>query len=552
MKKGAINVGFNPRKMGFSGETALVAKVDRYSTISYADIISYASKAAAVPESSMTMAMEAIFDAMSYFVLNGHSVQIPNLGTFSITVRCKASDSLEDFTADFASNLRNVVIRFLPSPELKADLSKTAIKTNVGDLTGYTSAATINVRVLRATFGANNGQLASGDIVLLKSLGDIYIQGTRLSKGFLGPAPVTIQYVEPDSNSVKQLVLPPEVMSQRYDCISIWVAKLRQLIPAAKYLSSLTVATAGGGTVKAYSFTVPATDGFAIASVFLGGVRVAEGSTVAFTPGKTLKFSLLAVSTSQVATVRVGETEAEITSIGTNTVAFETTVAAADNAPITVLDEEETVLGTFNLSFADTASAAPVISSITANGIALLNGAATEIVVGDSYTLRMAGQNLDLLNIGMFTVPSGATPTIISQSATQITMTLANAQVGTLAVAYNGATLFTGTLVDAASSVTLSGYKESANGATRSFSTAIEVDANANESLFLVGEGIDTLTVDNFVPSSAAVTNGAYNAETGQYTFRATAAGSVYIRVNNATIATILVEISNTGDTLPD
>ena len=552
MKKGAINVGFNPRKMGFSGETALVAKVDRYSTISYADIISYASKAAAVPESSMTMAMEAIFDAMSYFVLNGHSVQIPNLGTFSITVRCKASDSLEDFTADFASNLRNVVIRFLPSPELKADLSKTAIKTNVGDLTGYTSAATINVRVLRATFGANNGQLVNGDIVLLKSLGDIYIQGTRLSKGFLGPAPVTIQYVEPDSNSVKQLVLPPEVMSQRYDCISIWVAKLRQLIPAAKYLSSLTVATAGGGTVKAYSFTVPATDGFAIASVFLGGVRVTEGSTVAFTPGKTLKFSLLAVSTSQVATVRVGETEAEITSIGTNTVAFETTVAAAGNAPITVLDEEETVLGTFNLSFADTASAAPVISSITANGIALLNGAATEIVVGDSYTLRMAGQNLDLLNIGMFTVPSGSTPTIISQSATQITMTLANAQVGTLAVAYNGATLFTGTLVDAASSVTLSGYKESANGATRSFSTAIEVDANANESLFLVGEGIDTLTVDNFVPSSAAVTNGAYNAETGQYTFRATAAGSVYIRVNNATIATILVEISNTGDTLPD
>ena len=123
MKKGTINVGFNPRKMGFSGETALVAKVDRYSTISYADIISYASKAAAVPESSMTMAMEAIFDAMSYFVLNGHSVQIPNLGTFSITVRCKASDSLEDFTADFASNLRNVVIRFLPSPELKADLT---------------------------------------------------------------------------------------------------------------------------------------------------------------------------------------------------------------------------------------------------------------------------------------------------------------------------------------------------------------------------------------------------------------------------------------------
>ena len=87
MKKGQINIKYTPRNIAFLNKEALVGLADRYSTIEYSATIAYAAKAAAVPDLSIEMAMEAIFDAMNYFVLNGHSVQIPNLGTFSIGVR---------------------------------------------------------------------------------------------------------------------------------------------------------------------------------------------------------------------------------------------------------------------------------------------------------------------------------------------------------------------------------------------------------------------------------------------------------------------------------
>ena len=82
MKKGQLNVGYKGRIMGFNNSEQLVGQMLRYSTIAYASIIAYAAQAAGVPESSMALAMEALFDAMNYFVLNGHSVQIPNIVTF--------------------------------------------------------------------------------------------------------------------------------------------------------------------------------------------------------------------------------------------------------------------------------------------------------------------------------------------------------------------------------------------------------------------------------------------------------------------------------------
>ena len=90
MKKGQININYAPRNIAILNKEALVGQADRYSTIEYNAIVAYAAKAAAVPESSVEMAMEAIFDAMNYFVLNGHSVQIPNLGTFSASTSSEA------------------------------------------------------------------------------------------------------------------------------------------------------------------------------------------------------------------------------------------------------------------------------------------------------------------------------------------------------------------------------------------------------------------------------------------------------------------------------
>jgi nucleoid DNA-binding protein len=101
-------------------DNRVLARNVRYSTIPYSAIVAYASKAAAVPESSIEMAMEALYDAVNYFVLNGHSVQIPNLGTFSLGVHAKSAASEVEFSANFAKNLKRIILRFLPDTELKA------------------------------------------------------------------------------------------------------------------------------------------------------------------------------------------------------------------------------------------------------------------------------------------------------------------------------------------------------------------------------------------------------------------------------------------------
>ena len=132
MEKGQVNIDYKKRRIAYNNTERLVGQAIRYTTIPYASVISYAAQAAGVPESSIEISMEALFDAMNYFVLNGHSVKIPNLGTFYLSVRVKSAATKEEFIANFEQNLRHVSICFLPSPELKAKIAKTTINTVVG------------------------------------------------------------------------------------------------------------------------------------------------------------------------------------------------------------------------------------------------------------------------------------------------------------------------------------------------------------------------------------------------------------------------------------
>jgi hypothetical protein len=46
-------------------------------------------------------------------------------------VRVKSAATKEEFVANFAKNLRNISVCFLPAPELKAKIASTAINTLV-------------------------------------------------------------------------------------------------------------------------------------------------------------------------------------------------------------------------------------------------------------------------------------------------------------------------------------------------------------------------------------------------------------------------------------
>lgn len=92
----------------------------RYTTISDKDILEYCTQNSMVPPAYVAATMHALTQSIRNFLLNGHSVEFPNLGTFRITCESTATDNLE------AAGIRQLVdfkIRFLPSSDLKEDLS---------------------------------------------------------------------------------------------------------------------------------------------------------------------------------------------------------------------------------------------------------------------------------------------------------------------------------------------------------------------------------------------------------------------------------------------
>ena len=93
----------------------------RYTTMSSKDILEYCTQNSMVPPAYVSASMHALTQSIRNFLLNGHSVEFPNLGTFRITCESTATDNLE------AAGIRQLVdfkIRFLPSTDLKEDLAK--------------------------------------------------------------------------------------------------------------------------------------------------------------------------------------------------------------------------------------------------------------------------------------------------------------------------------------------------------------------------------------------------------------------------------------------
>lgn len=105
----------------------------RGATITDEDITQYAAQASHVPESSIILAQEALFDAIDYFCANGHSVQVPYLGTFSVNLNSKVVEMAEEANEESVKRCR---LRFYPKRRLKAACNKKNIRMNIVDILG--------------------------------------------------------------------------------------------------------------------------------------------------------------------------------------------------------------------------------------------------------------------------------------------------------------------------------------------------------------------------------------------------------------------------------
>lgn len=97
------------------------AQPDLYSQISKDDIVDAAQRNSSIPRAYLDMAYDSLINEVENFVMNGHSVQIPNLGTISARINGSGAVSEADYDI---SLIKKVGFTFLPDPYIKKLLRK--------------------------------------------------------------------------------------------------------------------------------------------------------------------------------------------------------------------------------------------------------------------------------------------------------------------------------------------------------------------------------------------------------------------------------------------
>ncbi len=545
VKKGQINIGYKARRIAFNGSDKLVGQAERYSTIPYASIITYAAKAAAVPESSIEMSMEALFDAMNYFVLNGHSVQIPNLGTFSIGVRAKSAQDESDFTANFSQNLRNVVIRFLPDTELKQMIASTGITTTVDD-SDYTAQGSVSVRSMNFARGSRVIAINAGRAYAVPDpVETIVINGSRLSKDFIGALPVLLEAYDENGNTVNLGSPSGALLSQQYGQIRVYLKKIASYHPEVVALKSFKVVDRDNTIIAERNFAAPAA-GPQISAVSVDDQAVPVGATVKFEAGVAKKIRIYGINLADATEVKIGNDAVTPSVVNDSYLTVSYTPAASGNYPVSVKDATHAA-SVYNMSFGESASVS--VNSVTANGDALVNGGTTNITVGSNYSIQIAGNGLLNLSAANFNLPAGMTLNITSQSNTMIAATINNAQEGDFKISWGGSDIFSAALVAVQAGVTVTGYKlGSASAATQNLSTTASQSSSTTFNIYLVGDNLDDLTTADFANSSAGITGLTYDAANAHVQFTCSTTGqNLVIQSNGTTIATITVSKTSEG-----
>lgn len=121
-----INLTKKRQRLAVIDEQRYVTRVDRYSTISEKEVVAYAAQSAHVPASSITNAALAIRQAIEYFVINGHHVNLGKFGFLGIGVKAKSAFTKEEVSADLIQKLS---LRYRPSVEVNELLGSVELKT---------------------------------------------------------------------------------------------------------------------------------------------------------------------------------------------------------------------------------------------------------------------------------------------------------------------------------------------------------------------------------------------------------------------------------------
>lgn len=118
-KSGTIQIKTHKQKMVGQDKTILVTIPVRYSTIKAKELVEAAARNNCIPVSYIETACDALANEFKNYILKGHSVQVPQVGTFRLSTRCKSVESEEE---DIEIKRTRIILQ--PSKELNSLLDR--------------------------------------------------------------------------------------------------------------------------------------------------------------------------------------------------------------------------------------------------------------------------------------------------------------------------------------------------------------------------------------------------------------------------------------------
>lgn len=529
--KGKITVNFALRYVAAIAKNRYVALPLRYSTIAYKDIVYYAAKAAHVPESSVEVAMDALYDALSYFVLNGHNVKIDGLGTFAFGINAYAQD---DISAAGADAVHNMKVMYLAEMSLRQMLNNVAINTQITNPNGLpvddTAIAEVSGILYRVGNSMNWRQASFGAQVAVPAEGiTVRISGVRMSRQSVS---ATIN----GSASIEATLSDRTAKSLEY--------LITRSTDAATYLSDIVIVD-GATNIGTYRYSVPGSTHSYINKLVMNGVDVtSKPSPVAVVSASP---NLLNIYGANMQNVTANFTNCTALLQSSSAAMLQYRITAVTGNVVMTCNDDDNTTKTFVFSGTgggggSSSSSDPVVTSLSANGISVENGGSSTVQAGQSYNFVFAGANLGGVRQSDLIVPTGATISNFAASANQVSFTLTiGSEGGTIGIRVNGATAFS---VSVTIPTNINASITSIGGVANNGTLQVTPEGN-HATVAVVGTGLDSLSASNFVMSGYTMSLNEGTATQRSLTMTATggfSGGTLRVQVDETTIFTVTIE----------
>ena len=523
MKQGKISISFLLQRSALLDRNIYMARPDIYTQIEMGSVITYAAKAAGIHESDMVSTLDALVDAFSYYICNGHSFKLDGVGTFSLSLSASTADPTNPVAATGASAVQSVGINFLPDKSLKQMLTNTSITCVAVNPNGLAEDPT----PMLTSISSPNYSLSCVGMGLGK--GFCLEPGTITLKGYNFSKNTKVVVTGEDERQVANLV--PKMINA--SCNVALCAYEGSVIPVVRKVALYE----GEQLMKEMNVTGSLSEKL---SVTIGNVALFDGAVI------TAGSYNMTVRGSEIAGVAVKLDNNSLTPLSATAsqITFNNVVLTEGAHRLTVGDKTYN----FNVSAQPSAN----VSRLTSNGVTVNNGGTSTMLAGRTYTMVASGTYLNLLSASDIVATGNLTLSNKTINANQVKfdVTVEEGWHGEGSLSIGGYFRVNITVPEGADGITSVGNIQN-NG-------MITYNGNGEQKYDIVGS-IDLAAVTAYVapynnPSAAVVSPAVYvDAEGSKLVINnnlGTVAGSsiIYLRDGDTTLFKLNISLYTGGD----